>query len=183
MLSTSHILRRVVGGVLLLAGTTGGTLAEREARARRAAPKAPRLVARVVMAPTREQLLRDSIVEVARAQVGKRYALGGAVPQRGFDCSGLVSYVLSQVHFKLPRTARQQAKIGAPIERTRLKPGDLLTFGHGEVSHVGIYVGRGQYVHASSVAGRVIISPIDRGPSRLIRPLAGARRFLSSAGD
>jgi cell wall-associated NlpC family hydrolase len=72
--------------------------------------------------------------------------------------------------------------VGAPIGRDRLQPGDLLTFGAGKkVSHVGIYLGDGKFVHASSVAGRVIVSPLDRAPSRLIRPLSGARRVLAIA--
>jgi len=61
-------------------------------------------------------------------------------------------------------------------------PGDLLTFGKGKkgaVSHIGIYVGDGRYVHASSVAGKVIESPIDRPFSPLIKVWRGARRVLA----
>lgn len=126
--------------------------------------------------------LRDSIVALALVHIGARYEFGGTSPEGGFDCSGLVRYVLSQVDFFLPRTARQQALVGLPIDRAELKPGDLLTFGNADsVSHVGIYIGGGKYVHASSIAGRVIVSPIDRPPSPLIRPLAGARRLLAVA--
>lgn len=125
--------------------------------------------------------VRDSIVAVAQALIGTRYLFGGATPEGGFDCSGLVSYVLSQVQLSLPRTARQQALIGLPVHRDDLKPGDLLTFGTVDsVSHVGIYVGGGKYVHASSVAGRVIVSPLDRPPSPQIKALAGARRLLAT---
>ena len=124
---------------------------------------------------------RDSIVTVAWALIGTPYELGGS-SLNSFDCSGLVRFVLSKVDLSLPRTARQQALVGAPITRDRLRPGDLLTFGQGDsVAHVGIYVGDGKFVHASSVAGRVIVSPLDRKPSRLIRPLSGARRFLALA--
>ena len=135
---------------------------------------------------TRFEIVRpskgDSIVTVAWALIGQPYEFGGTSPQRGFDCSGLVSFVLSKVQLKLPRTAKQQALVGAPIGRDRLLPGDLLTFGtDARVSHVGIYVGDGKFVHASSIAGRVIVSPLDRKPSRLIRPLAGARRVLAIA--
>jgi cell wall-associated NlpC family hydrolase len=56
--------------------------------------------------------MRDSIVALARAQLGKRYVLGGTNPRRGFDCSGLVKYVLGMLDISLPRTARQQAKMG-----------------------------------------------------------------------
>jgi cell wall-associated NlpC family hydrolase len=136
--------------------------------------------------PARFEILRpskrDSIVTVAWALIGEPYELGGSSIKRGFDCSGLVTFVLSKVQLNLPRTANQQALVGAPIGRELLQPGDLLTFGAGKkVSHVGIYLGDGKFVHASSVAGRVIVSPLDRAPSRLIRPLSGARRVLAIA--
>src|SRR3954463_14412869 len=110
--------------------------------------------------------MRDSVVQMARAQIGTRYRTGGVSPDKGFDCSGLVQYVLSALNLKVPRTAKQQALQGLPIgkDTTWLMPGDLLTFGKGKkgsVSHIGIYVGDGRYVHASSVAGRVIESAID----------------------
>lgn len=126
--------------------------------------------------------LRDSIVALALSQLGMPYVLGGATPRRGFDCSGLVRWVAAQVHMPLPRTARMQARIGKPVARARLEPGDLLAFGEGKrVSHVGIYVGGGRFVHASSVAGRVVVSALDRKPSRLIRPMRAARRLLATA--
>jgi cell wall-associated NlpC family hydrolase len=135
--------------------------------------------------PARFELLRtstrDSVVAVAVALLGQPYELGGSSPQRGFDCSGLVSFVLSKVQLTLPRTAKQQALTGVPIDRDQLEPGDLLAFGAGKrASHVGIYIGDGQFVHASSFAGRVIVSPLNRKPSRLIRPLRGARRLLAT---
>lgn len=124
--------------------------------------------------------MRDSIVRLARAQVGRRYVFGGVTPQRGFDCSGFVRYVLAQVHLPLPRQAAAQARIGAAIERGRLEPGDLLAFGGADsIEHIGIYIGDRNFVHASSIAGKVIISSLDRPPSRLIRPLRGARRMLA----
>jgi cell wall-associated NlpC family hydrolase len=125
---------------------------------------------------------RDSIVTVAWALVGTPYEMGGTTLQRGFDCSGLVRFVLAKVHMTLPRTASQQARLGAPIGRDRLLPGDLLTFGRDSVSHIGIYLGDGKFVHASSIAGRVIVSPLDRPTSKLIRPLSGARRLLALGG-
>jgi cell wall-associated NlpC family hydrolase len=126
--------------------------------------------------------VRDSIVALALAQLGSRYIFGGTSPEGGFDCSGLVRYVLSQVDLSLPRTARQQARIGSPVERDQLMPGDLLTFGTADsISHIGIYIGGGKFVHASSVAGRVIVSPLNRPPSPQIKELAGARRLLAAA--
>lgn len=127
--------------------------------------------------------LRDSLVALARAQVGTKYLRGGQSPDRGFDCSGLVRYVMSALDVRLPRTARQQATSGLAVVRDRrsLRPGDLLTFGKGKhgVSHIGIYVGGGRYVHASTSAGRVIESDLDRSSSSLVRAWRGVRRVVS----
>jgi cell wall-associated NlpC family hydrolase len=133
--------------------------------------------------------LRDSIiVSVVRNQIGTRYVMGGTSPKSGFDCSGLVRYVMSALHVSLPRTAAQQARAGLALGRdsTRLRPGDLLTFGRtrdGSVSHIGIYIGNGRYVHASSVAGRVIESPLDRPASPLIKKWHGSQRVVAGAAD
>jgi cell wall-associated NlpC family hydrolase len=132
--------------------------------------------------------LRDSIlVSVARTQIGTRYVRGGQSPLRGFDCSGLVRYVLGGLNIPLPRTAAEQARVGLAMGRdtTRLRPGDLLTFGKPRrgVSHVGIYMGNGRFIHASSAAGRVIESDLERPMSPLIRPWKGTRRVVSDADD
>jgi cell wall-associated NlpC family hydrolase len=131
------------------------------------------------------QHVRDSLVAVARAQVGTRYVLGGTTP-KGFDCSGLVRYVMAALKVELPRTAAQQARIGDEIstDPSSLRPGDLLTFGRRDrsgVSHIGIYVGQGRYVHASSVAGRVIESDLSRTGSPLIKAWRGVRRIVAGA--
>jgi cell wall-associated NlpC family hydrolase len=129
--------------------------------------------------------LRDSIVALVRAQVGRKYKHGGESPRYGFDCSGLVHYVMAALKIDLPRTARAQARVGLglPRDSTQLKPGDLLTFGFGKggVSHIGIYVGDGRFVHASSAAGRVIESALDRPIVRRVKPWRGARRVLTDA--
>ena len=131
--------------------------------------------------------LRDSLVRLARAQVGTKYIHGGTSPDRGFDCSGLVRYVMGALDVSMPRTARQQATTGREIVRdaSRLRPGDLLTFGKSRrgVSHVGIYVGGGRYVHASSGAGRVIESDIGRNSSSLVRAWRGVRRIVAGHAD
>ena len=129
--------------------------------------------------------LRDSIVALVRAQIGRKYKRGGESPRYGFDCSGLVHYVLGALKIDLPRTAKDQAKFGLGLRKdtTELKPGDLLTFGYDKkgVSHIGIYVGDGRFVHASSAAGRVIESPLDRPVVRRVKPWRGARRVLTDA--
>src|SRR3982751_2555673 len=107
------------------------------------------------------QSLRDSVVQMAKAQVGTRYRMGGTSPEKGFDCSGLVKYVMAALNLDVPRTAKLQAKQGLAVNKdtSRLLPGDLLTFGKtkkSSVSHIGIYIGDGRYIHASSIAGRVV---------------------------
>lgn len=125
---------------------------------------------------------RDSLVKLARAQVGMRYVLGGTTPERGFDCSGLVKYVMAALKLDVPRTAARQADVGTSVglDTAKLRPGDLLAFGRGRAaSHVGIYVGNGRYVHASSVAGRVIESDINRPASPLVKRWRDTRRVVT----
>lgn len=129
--------------------------------------------------------LRDSVVAIAKAQIGTRYRRGGTTPERGFDCSGLVKYIMTALNLDVPRTARQQGRVGLAMTRdtSRLLPGDVLTFGRGKrgaVSHVGIYIGDGKFIHASVKEGRVIESSIDRPFSPLIKMWKGARRILAA---
>jgi cell wall-associated NlpC family hydrolase len=132
---------------------------------------------------TSAQDLRDSIlVSIARTTLGTRYVRGGRSVERGFDCSGLVQYIMTALRVSVPRTAAQQADVGLALSRdtTALRPGDLLTFGQGArgISHIGVYVGNGRFVHASSVAGRVIESDLRRAPTGLVKPWRGTRRLL-----
>ncbi|MEP6778951.1 MAG: C40 family peptidase [Gemmatimonadaceae bacterium] len=126
------------------------------------------------------QSFRDSLVARARAQIGTRYKLGAASPERGFDCSGLVSFVAKAFDIALPRTARQQAAMGVPVPKDldAMKPGDLLTFGKGsKISHIGIYVGEGRFVHASTTSHRVIETSLVGTRSPLIKQWKGVRRM------
>lgn len=129
--------------------------------------------------------MRDSLVALARAQIGRRYRTGGETPDKGFDCSGLVQYVMSALRVSVPRTASQQAHVGREVARQRdaLRPGDLVTFGSTRrISHIGIYVGEGRFVHASTTAGRVIESQLERPLYRKVKPWRGARRVIAT-GD
>ncbi|HEY7232814.1 MAG TPA: C40 family peptidase [Gemmatimonadaceae bacterium] len=161
-------------GVLVLVALVGA------ASARPAAAQAPIPMLQGMSASAGS--LRDSIVALARAQIGTRYRHGGASPRRGFDCSGLIQYVMSRFSLVVPRTAKAQATVGVPVERdtSLLRPGDLLTFAstdRASISHIGIYVGDGRFVHASSVAGRVIESPLNRAPAPRIKIWRGVARI------
>lgn len=130
-----------------------------------------------------EARLRDSLVAAARAQLGTRYRLGAQHPGGAFDCSGLVRFVLSALHLDLPRTARDQALAGQPIARdtAQLRPGDLLTFGTGRVTHIGIYVGDGRFIHASSSRRQVVESYLGARGSWFARNWLGVRRVVAAA--
>lgn len=130
--------------------------------------------------------LRDSIVALARAQLGVRYVFGGTTPQRGFDCSGLIRYIAQALRLDVPRTADEQSRSGLAVARdaSQLRPGDLLTFGtRSRVTHIGIYVGDGKFIHASTAAGRIVESRLDRPPARGIKPWLGVRRLIADAGS
>ncbi len=99
---------------------------------------------------------RRNIVQTARAQIGTPYRFGGASPG-GFDCSGLAMYVYKKNGIDIPRTATDQFIEGRRISRRNIQPGDLVFFrisGNG-ISHVGIYAGRGKFIHAPKPGKRV----------------------------
>jgi len=128
-----------------------------------------------------ERLL-SAMLDRARGQLGTRYVFGGSRPGLGLDCSAFARFAMEALGIRLPRTAAQQARVGTPVprDRTMLKPGDLLTFGRGsKVSHVGIYLGEGHFIHASVSSGRIIETTIDRNRS-LFRRWQGARRLIAS---
>jgi cell wall-associated NlpC family hydrolase len=126
----------------------------------------------------------ESMVDRARSQLGTRYVFGGERPGQGLDCSSFARFAMEAMGIKLPRTAAQQARLGdaVPRDRKMLRPGDLLTFGAGKrVSHVGIYLGEGRFIHASVTSRKIIETTIDRNP-RLFRRWQGARRLIAD-GD
>ncbi len=107
-----------------------------------------------------------SVLMRAIGLVGTPYRYGGNTPESGFDCSGLVTYVYrDMLDLRLPRTSRELAQVQGPkIEPRQLAPADLVFFGSkGNVTHVGIYVGEGRFVHAPSTGGTVRLDYLD-GP-------------------
>lgn len=159
------------------------TLALLTSAAPAAAQSAPdtTIVRPVIALPRMTLGVRDSVAILSREQLGSRYRLGAKRPGSAFDCSSLVQYVMSLVDVLLPRTAAEQAKLGVAIPRdsAQLLPGDLLTFGRGKrITHVGIYVGEGRYVHASSKKRTVVEVPLPRLRGNGARWWKGVRRIL-----
>jgi cell wall-associated NlpC family hydrolase len=115
-------------------------------------------------------------VEVALAQLKRPYRYGGISP-RGFDCSGLVYYAYSRSGVEIPRTSTAQYRQSKPIKNERIQPGDLLFFRieRKSPSHVGLYVGEGQFIHASTSQRRVTISHLESPYWR--KRLIGAGRY------
>ena len=120
--------------------------------------------------------IAGTIVAAATDYIGVPYVFGGTSPY-GFDCSGYVQYVFAKSGISLPRTADVQYEVGTPISTTDLVSGDLVffsTYTYG-ASHVGIYVGDGRFIHASSSRGVTIDS---LGSSYWSSHYIGARRIL-----
>jgi len=109
--------------------------------------------------------------------VGIKYRYGGTTT-KGFDCSGFTSYVFNKVGIKLLRSSREQATMGIKVDRDDLRPGDLVffnTFGK-RISHVGIYLGDGKFVHSSSKRGVRISSMSEK---YYVKRYVTSRRVLS----
>ena len=107
----------------------------------------------------------QEIANYALTFVGYPYVYGGSSPS-GFDCSGFTQYVYKQFGYGLNRTASAQLQNGTPVSMSELQPGDLVLFkrsgtGSSAASHVGIYIGNGQFVHASTSKVGVIVSDIS----------------------
>ncbi|WP_460710975.1 C40 family peptidase [Lysobacter terrae] len=131
-----------------------------------------------VVAPD-DPVRANAVLMRAISLVGTPYRYGGNTPESGFDCSGLVNYVYRDVlDLRLPRTSRELAAWQGPrVRPERLAAADLVFFGSGDsVSHVGIYVGEGRFVHAPSTGGTVRLDYLD-GPYWRDH-YTGARRVL-----
>lgn len=121
----------------------------------------------------------QEIADFALQFVGYPYVYGGSSP-KGFDCSGFTSYIYSQFGYSINRTASNQLDNGYAVSMSELQPGDLVMFNNGSSSkratHVGLYIGNGQFVHASTSRVGVIVSGMDE--AYYTTGFVGARRIV-----
>ncbi|HBI93568.1 MAG TPA: hypothetical protein DDY58_14745, partial [Terrisporobacter glycolicus] len=123
----------------------------------------------------------SKVISYAKKLLGKPYVWGAQGPS-GFDCSGFTYYVFKNAAgITLPRTSSLQSHYGTYVSRSNLKAGDLVFFdtvgsNNGGVTHVGIYIGNGQLIHAASGQGKVVIN--DMNSSYYVNTYVNARRVL-----
>jgi cell wall-associated NlpC family hydrolase len=114
--------------------------------------------------PADELRVRGEAIFQVLLALGVDCRYGGASPETGFDCSGLVAHVYREAFgMRLPRTSREQSRHGRSVELAALQPGDLVFYNTlGErFSHVGIYIGDGRFVHAPKSGARVRIENLN----------------------
>jgi cell wall-associated NlpC family hydrolase len=121
------------------------------------------------------------LVMTALGLLGVGYRFGGNTPAGGLDCSGLVRYVFHEALGQpLPRRSEEMGHTGRPVRIDQLRPGDLVFFDtlRRTYSHVGIYIGNRQFVHAPSTGSAVRVESLDQ--QYWMRRYNGARRVLAS---
>ena len=103
-----------------------------------------------------------AIADVAMGMVGTRYLYGGTDPLKGFDCSGLVYYAYEQAGYRVPRTSQELFRAARKISVNDADPGDLMFFqDQTKLSHVGIYLGDGLFVHAPASGQNVAVGSLE----------------------
>jgi cell wall-associated NlpC family hydrolase len=157
--------------ILLAALSAGAARADDKLVLRLDTTLTVRSVAEAYFATTRELVLQ------ALSHTGVRYRFGGSSPNTGFDCSGLVWYVVGRaVGVVLPRDARSLSEVGAQVSTEELQPGDLVFFNtrRRPFSHVGIYVGEQRFIHAPTEGG--VVEVVDMRAQYWQQRYNGARR-------
>ncbi len=123
-------------------------------------------------------------IKAAYSQLGARYVWGSTSRSNGgYDCSGLVTYAYKSQGVKLPRTSRDMSTAGVHVDKSEMKPGDLVFFNthrSTRINHVGMYIGNGKFIHSSSGQGGVRIDNINSG--YYARKFATSRRVVKSGG-
>ncbi|WP_266169518.1 C40 family peptidase [Dyella subtropica] len=125
--------------------------------------------------------LRKTLISLAMKLRDIRYVRGGHDPSTGFDCSGFVRYVFAHaVGLELPTNSASQFLAGLKVNRSDMQPGDLVFFrtagrrGQGRISHVGIYIANGQFIHSPSRGKTVRVDSLEE--SYWAKRFAGAKR-------
>ncbi len=109
----------------------------------------------------------STVIQAALSRIGSPYSWGGSGPN-AFDCSGLVMWSFQQAGISLPHSSQALARGGQPVSADQMQPGDLVTY-YSDASHVGIYIGDGMMVHASTYGTPVRVAPVNNAPD-LQRP-------------
>ena len=126
----------------------------------------------------------SDITTYALSLIGVDYRFGGNTPDQGLDCSGLIRYVFQQATgLSLPRSAREQARVGESVSKDKLQPGDLVFFNtrRFQFSHVGLYIGDNRFIHAPSSGGAVQVVNLDNAYWQ--KAFNGARRIVGGLPD
>lgn len=108
-----------------------------------------------------------TVIQAALSRIGSPYSWGGSGPN-AFDCSGLVMWSFQQAGISLPHSSQALANGGQAVSRDQMQPGDLVTY-YSDASHVGIYIGDGMMVHASTYGTPVRVAPVDNAPIYNVR--------------
>lgn len=119
------------------------------------------------LAPPPGGASRAVAVQAALSRIGSPYSWGGSGPN-AFDCSGLVMWAFQQEGISLPHSSQALARGGQPVSMDQMQPGDLVTY-YSDASHVGIYIGDGMMVHASTYGTPVRVAPVNNAPIYNVR--------------
>lgn len=128
--------------------------------------------------------ISDEVLSQAMRLKGIKYRYGGNSPKTGFDCSGFVNYVFSKAaNVKLPRTTRGLSRISKTLKKPELTPGDLVFFNTRKraFSHVGIYLGKGDFIHAPRTGSKVRVESMNTGYWK--QRFNGGKRVKETNGD
>lgn len=109
----------------------------------------------------------NTVIQAALSRIGSPYSWGGSGPN-AFDCSGLVMWSFQQAGISLPHSSQALARGGQPVSMDNIQPGDLVTY-YSDASHVGIYIGDGMMVHASTYGSPVRVAPVNNAPIYNVR--------------
>ncbi|RTL48886.1 MAG: glycoside hydrolase [Rhodocyclaceae bacterium] len=173
-----HARNLIFAAILSLAAHTGCVLAD---EAQPASSDSPSLFKQYT---AKAQAATQAALNQALDMLGIRYRRGGTSPENGFDCSGFVGHVFREgIGLILPRSAAEISKTGETVNKDELKPGDLVFFNtmRRAFSHVGIYLGNNQFIHAPRVGGQIRIE--DMRESYWAKRYNGARRVAEDGNQ